>query len=114
MDELIGQITATTGVDASVARRAAGIIISFLSKEGPPDAVKSLLDELTGARELAAETGGGDGGLMGIFGDLTGAGLGMGEIQGVARAIVDYARAKAGDAKVDAVIGGIPGIGQFV
>ncbi len=114
MDEMIGQITAATGVDAAVARRAAGIIINFLSKEGPPAAVGALLDKLPGARELASETGGGDGGLMGVFGDLTSAGLGMGDIQGVARALVGYARAKAGPERVDAVVGSIPGLGQFI
>ncbi len=114
MDELVGRITAATGIEAPVARHAAGIIINFLSNEGPPNAVKDLLDALPGARELAVETGGGQGGLIGVFGDLTGAGLGMGDIQGVARALVDHARAKAGAARVAAVVSGIPGLGSFL
>jgi hypothetical protein len=73
-----------------------------------------LLDDLPGARDLATETGGGSGGLMGVFGDLTAAGLAMGDIQGVAGALVEYARAKAGPAKVDAVVTAIPGLGQFI
>ena len=51
---------------------------------------------------------------MGVFNDLTAAGLGMGEIQGVARAFVGYAREKAGAAAVDRIVGAIPGLGQFV
>jgi len=114
MDELIDQITAATGVDPAIARQATGIIINFLSNEGPADAVKAVLDSLPGARDLAAETDGGLGGLMGTFGDLTVAGLDMGNIQGVATTIIDYARAKAGSDKVDALIAGIPGLGQLV
>ncbi len=114
MDELINHITAVTGVDRRVARRATGIIISFLSREGPPEAVKALLDDLPGSRDLVAESGRGSRGLMGVFGDLTGAGLGMGDIRGVAGALLGYARAKAGSAKVDAVVAAIPGLSQFV
>lgn len=114
MDELIGQISAATGVDAAVARKAVGIIIDFLSREGPPEAVGRLLEKLPGARELGSAAGGGGGGLMGVFGALTGVGLGMGDIQGVARAVVDYARAKAGNETVDAVVDAIPGLGPFV
>ncbi len=114
VDELIDQITAETGIDASVARKATGIILSFLSHEGPPDAVAAVLDDMPGARELAAETGGGRGGLMMVFASLTGAGLGMGDIQGVAGSILNYARAKAGDDKVNAVIAAIPSLQPFV
>ena len=114
MDELINHITAATGVDAQVARRATGIIFDFLSREGPRETVGALLDELPGSRELAAETGGGSGGLMGVFSALTGAGLGISGIQGVARALLAYARAKAGPAKVDAVVAGIPGLAGLV
>jgi hypothetical protein len=43
-----------------------------------------------------------------------GAGLGMGEISGVAKETIRFAKEKAGDAPVDAVIGSIPGLGQFI
>jgi hypothetical protein len=114
MDELINHITAATGVDRRVARRATGIIIGFLSREGPPEAVNALLDDLPGSRDLLAESGHGSRGLMGVFGDLTAAGLGLGEIRGVAGALLGYARAKAGSATVDAVVAAIPGLSQFV
>jgi hypothetical protein len=114
MDELINHISAATGVAPQVARRATGIMINFLSSEGPQGPVSALLDDLPGSRELAAETGGGRGGLMGVFGDLTRAGLGIGEIKGVVVAFVDYARAKAGAATVDAVVAGIPGLAGLI
>ncbi len=112
MDEFIKQIAATTGIAPEVVRRATGVIFSYLTREGPADAVGSLLDALPGSRDLAAKNSGRS--LMGIFGDLTGAGLGMGEIQGFASALLDEARAKAGAEKVDAVLAAIPGLSQFI
>jgi hypothetical protein len=115
MDELVAKIVAATGADAAIARRAAALILGFLLREGAPDKVGVLVDALPGARDaIAANPGSGGSGVMGIFNDLTAAGLGMGEIQGAARAFVDYARGKAGAATVDEVIGSIPGLSQFV
>lgn len=114
MDELLNAIATATGVTPQRTRRAIAIILSFLSREAPADAAAALLDCLPGSRELAAETGGGRGGLMGLFGELTGAGLGIGDIQAVAGELINYAREKAGAAKVDAVVGSIPGLGQFL
>lgn len=114
MDEMVDQIVAASGVARPAARRAAGIIIGFLSNQGPPAAVEALLDALPGSRDLAAEAGGGKGGLMAVFGDFTRAGLGIGDIRAVAGAFLDYANAKAGRAKVDAVITAIPSLAQFV
>jgi hypothetical protein len=113
MNEIIDTISQATGVDTQRVRRATGIIVNFLSIEGPPDAVSALLDGLPGSRELAAETGGGSGGLWGVFNELTGTGLGMGEIRSIARALLASARAKAGAEKVDAVVAGIPGLAMI-
>ena len=112
MDEIIKQIAAATGIDPAVAARAAGLIISYLSREGPADAVGALLDALPGSRDLAAQNQGGS--FMGIVGDLTGAGLGMGDLQGFASAFLEQARAKAGAEKVNAVMAAIPGLSQFI
>ncbi len=114
MDEIIGQIAAATGIDAQVARRATGVIVNFLSREGPADAVGSLLDALPGSRDLAAETSGSSGSFMGVLGDLTGVGLGMGDIQSFVKALLDQVRAKVGSEKVDAVIAAIPGVASLV
>jgi len=114
MDELVDQIVAATGLDRAAARKAVGIIIGFLNREGPADKVKELIDKLPGARALADENSGASGGLMGVFNDLTGAGLGFAEIQSVASAFISFARAKLGDREVDAVVRAVPGLASFI
>jgi hypothetical protein len=113
MDELLQKIAADTGIDQARVRKAVGIIVNFLSHEGPADKVQALVDKL-GIRSLADESSGASGGLLGVFNDLTAAGLGMSQIQSVTRAFIAYARTKAGSSDVDAVIGAIPGLGQFI
>ncbi len=122
MDELVDRIVASVGVDRSVAEKSVGIIFDFLSKEGPADKVHALLDRLPGANEAIAAVRAGDGGgmfgsmggIMGVGSRLMAAGLGMGEIQGVTRELIAYAREKAGDEAVDSIVGAIPGLGQFI
>ena len=115
MDELVTRISTSTGVDPAVARKAVVIILKFLLAEGPPDKVAFLVDALPGAREaVAGARNGGSNGIMGVFNDLTAAGLGMGDIQGVARVFGTFAREKAGDTAVNDVVGAIPGLSQFV
>jgi hypothetical protein len=122
MDELVDRIVATTGVDRTVAEKAVGIIFDFLSKEGPADKVQALLDQLPGANEAVATARandggglfGGMGGVMGVGSRLMSAGLGMGEIQGVTRELMAYAREKAGDEAVGDIVAAIPGLSQFI
>lgn len=128
MEELIGRIVANVGVEPELAKTAIGLILGFLQKEGPQDKIESLMGALPGAAELVSQTHSGGGGLMGaiggmmgggggamaLMGQLTGAGLGMGDIQGVAKEVVGYAKEKAGDDLVEDVVGSIPGLGQFV
>ena len=116
MDELVSRIASHVGVDESVARREVEIILGFLKDAGPEDDVATLLDEMPGGRE-AAEAGSGAAGFMGAMGAfnaLTKAGLGMGEVQGVVKEVVGFAKEKAGAERVDAVIAAIPGLSQFV
>jgi hypothetical protein len=54
------------------------------------------------------------GGAMAVLGKLQGLGLGMMEIQGVTKETVDFAREKGGSELVDAIVGSIPGLSQFV
>ena len=122
MDELVDRIVARVGVDRTVAEKSVGIIFDFLSKEGPTDKVQALLDRLPGANEAmaAAREGdsggmfGGMGGIMGVGSRLMSAGLGMGEIQGVTRELIAYAREQAGDEAVDEIVAAVPGLGQFI
>src|SRR5262249_10677398 len=121
MDELVDQVVGNVGIDRSIAERAVGIILDFLATEGPTDQVQTLLERLPGAAEAMAsarEEGGGQsasaGGIMGVGSRLMSAGLDMGEIQGVARELIAYARNKAGDHAVNAIVDAIPGLSQFI
>jgi hypothetical protein len=114
MDELVAQIVANTGVDQAVARRAVAIILKFLSASGAGDRIQPLIDSVPGAKEAVAAAPAVGGGVMGAFNALTAAGLGMGEVQGVTREFVAFAKSKIGAPAVDEVIGSIPGLSQFV
>ncbi len=120
MEELIARITSKVGIDAGTAEKAVGMILAFLQKEGPATEVQKLLAAFPGAEEAISQVKGGGflsglmGGVMGLGSQLMGAGLGMGEISGVAKETIRFAKEKAGDEPVDAVIGAIPGLGQFV
>jgi len=125
IDELITRITASTGLDEALARKAVGMMLAFLQKEGPAEEVAQVM-AIPGAAELAAEGAAGDGGMMssmmGMMGGgvmalgskLMGAGLGMGQIQAVAKETFAFAREKVGEDTMGAVVGAIPGLGQFV
>ncbi|MBC2884702.1 DUF2267 domain-containing protein [Ochrobactrum sp. CM-21-5] len=120
MEELIARITSNVGIDAATAEKSVGMILAFLQKEGPADKVQLLLAAIPGAEEAVSQVKSGGflsnlmGGVMGLGSQLMSAGLGMGEISGVAKETIRFAKEKAGDEPVDAVIGAIPGLGQFV
>ena len=56
----------------------------------------------------------GMGGIMGAGTKMMAAGLSMGQVQGVTREIIAYAREKAGEDAVGEIVGAIPGLSQFV
>lgn len=121
MDELIEQLSAKVGIDKAVAEKTIGIILGFLRTEGPTDTVQTLIDKIPGA-EAAVEVNGGSrgglaslfgGGLMALGGKLMGLGLGMGEIQSVARELLKFGRERIGADKIDEIIAGTPGLSQF-
>jgi hypothetical protein len=122
MDELVDRIVARVGVDRTVAEKSVGIIFDFLSKEGPTDKVHALLDRLPGADAALAAARANDGGamfgsmggIMGVGSRLMAAGLGIGEIQGVTRELIAYAREQVGDAAVDEIVAAVPGLSQFI
>jgi hypothetical protein len=119
MDELVARLVANVGVDRGTAEKAVGIILDFLRKEGPPDKVQALIDRLPGVEVLLAqhsESGGvfPMGGIMGAGTKMMSAGLSMGQVQGVTRETIAYAREKIGDDAVGEIVGAIPGLSQFV
>jgi hypothetical protein len=122
MDELIARLVANVGVDRAAAEKSVGIILDFLVKEGPLDKVQALIDKLPGAQSLlqaqqASDAGGGMfsmGGLMGAGTKMMGAGLSIGQVQGVTKETIAYAREKAGEDAVGEIVGAVPGLSQFV
>jgi len=126
MEELISQIVAKAGVDEHTARTAVRVILTFLYQQGDSAKVAALAEKIPGAADYiesgdadSSATLGGLGGLMGggamaVLGKLQALGLGMGQIQGVTQAVVDFARQKAGDEIIDDVVASIPGLSQFV
>jgi hypothetical protein len=120
MDELVEQLAATVGIDRTVAEKTVGIILGFLRTEGPADTVQVLIDKIPGA-ETAIGANASSGGLSGIFGGglmalgskLMGLGLGMNQIQSVARELFKFGRDRIGADKIDEIISGTPGLSQF-
>ncbi len=113
MDEVVDQIVASTGLDADAVWSALGILLSYLRGEAPAK-VEPLLDKLPGARELADRQGKIRGGIFGAFNAISGAGLGLGEMQTVAREFRAYAINVAGEQAVDDVLAAVPTLRQFI
>jgi hypothetical protein len=127
MEELIARVTQATGLDQATAKKAIGLILGFLKKEGPPDEVNQLLAALPGADDAMMQAGesGGGGGLMGMMGamgggvmalggQLMGAGVSMGQMQPLGKELFAYGREKAGEDVMGPIVGAIPGLTQFL
>ena len=131
MEELIARVANAANIAPDLAQRAIGLIFAFLKKEGPTAEVMEMLQALPGAEDAAAageadkpsSSGllgglmsmmGGGNGLMGLAGQLTGIGLGTGEMATVGKELFAYAKEKAGDERVSQVANAIPGLGQFI
>ena len=123
MDELIARLVADVGIDRATAEKAVGIIFDFLMKEGPADKVQALLAKLPGAEAAMQRAGsesdagtmaGGMSGVMGAGMRMMSAGLTMGQVQSVTRAVIAYTREKAGEDAVGEIVAAIPGLAQFV
>jgi hypothetical protein len=124
MDELIARLVADVGIDRATAEKAVGIILEFLVKEGPADKVQPLLTKLPGAEAVmqraatesdsAGLMAGAMGGVMGAGMRMMSAGLSMGQVQSVTRAVIAYTREKAGEDAVGEIVAAVPGLSQFV
>src|SRR3954447_327968 len=120
MDELVEQLAAKAGIDTAVAEKTIGIILGFLRKEGPADEVQALIDNIPGAERAveASDKSSGlsalmGGGLMALGSRLMGLGLGIGEIQNVARELFKFGRDRIGADRMGEIISGTPGLSQF-
>jgi hypothetical protein len=120
MDELTGWLASKAGIEDAVAEKTIGIILGFLRREGPHDKVQALIDKIPGAEAAisASENSGGlsklmGGGLMAVGTRLMGLGLGVNDIQNVARELFRFGRDKIGEDQMGAIIAGTPGLNQF-
>lgn len=120
MDELIGQLATRAGIDRAVAEKIIGIVLGFLRNEGPSDKVQVLIDKIPGAEAaIAASSNGGfanlmGGGLMAVGSRLMSLGLGISQIQGIARELFSFGRDKIGADQMGEIITGTPGLSQLV
>ena len=127
MEELIARVTEKTGLEASVARKAIGIILAYLQKEGPANEVGQLVAALPGAEDAISSaqgdsSGGGimgmmgamGGGVMALGGQLMGIGVSMGQMQPLGKELFAYGREKAGEDVMGPIVGSIPGLSQFL
>ncbi len=120
MTELIDRVVERVGIDRPLAEKAVGIVLDFLSKEGPADKVQALLGQLPGHQDLIAAAGGdggmfgGMGGVMGVGSRLMGAGLNMSQIQSVTRELMAYSRDKGAADTLSDIAASIPGLNQFI
>lgn len=120
MDELIGRLATKASIDSAVAEKTVGIILGFLRSEGPSDSVQALIDHIPGAEAAiaASQSGRGlsrlmGGGLMAVGTRLMGLGLGMADIQTIARELFRFGRDKIGADQMSKIISGTPGLSQF-
>ena len=113
MNDLIMDLADRTGLDRETVEKALGLIISFLEREDRSQKVTGLIDQIDGGRALAAAHGG-RGGIFVLFTELSGAGLGMGEIKTVASGFLDFAKTRLGSEQVDQILKSIPALAQFL
>ena len=120
MDELTGQLAAKAGIDSAVAEKTVGNILGFLRSEGPSDQVQALIDKIEGAEAAIASADNASGlsrlmggGLMAVGTRLMGLGLGIGQIQDIARELFRFGRDKIGADQMSEIISGTPGLSQF-
>jgi hypothetical protein len=120
MDELIGRLAAKAGIDDAIAEKTIGIVLNFLRTEGPSDSVQALVDQIPGAEAAIAASNNSmglaglmGGGLMAVGTRLMGLGLGMDEIQSIARELFRFGRDKIGADQMGEIIAGTPGLSQF-
>ena len=120
MDELIGRLATNASIDSAVAEKTVGIILGFLRNEGPSESVQALIDQIPGAEAAITESGKGSGlsrlmggGLMAVGARLMGIGLGMTDIQNLARELFRFGREKIGADQMGKIIAGTPGLSQF-
>ncbi|MGO9742104.1 MAG: DUF2267 domain-containing protein [Roseiarcus sp.] len=135
MENLIARVAAVAGTTPETARQAVALMLDFLRREGPEDAIETLMNSAPAFRTIVASSssiGGegmsplvkslmgtgagsmGGGGLAELGANLMRLGLGMDQIHALGKTIFEYARQAAGDDVMGEISAAIPGLSQFV
>jgi hypothetical protein len=135
MENLIARVAAAAETTPDTARKAVALVLDFIKREAPEDAVDALLAKAPALNAIVASiastagegmssalkglmgTGAGamgGGGLMALAGDLMALGLGMTQMRSVGKEVFDYARETAGDDVVGEISAAIPGLAQLI
>jgi hypothetical protein len=135
MDNLIARVATAADIAPDTARQAVSLVVDFVKREAPQEAVDKLLAKAPALNAIVAsgQSAGGEGmggvvrglmgvaagamgggGIMALGSQLMGLGLGMGEIQTIGKEVFAYAREVAGDDVVGEIAGAIPGLSQFI
>jgi hypothetical protein len=135
MDNLIARVATAADITPDIARQAVSLVVDFIKREAPQEAVDKLLAKAPALNAIVASgsatsgegmggfvkglmgvAGGamGGGGIMALGSQLMGLGLGMDQIQTIGKEVFAYAREVAGDDVVGEISGAIPGLSQFI
>jgi hypothetical protein len=120
MDELVERLATNAGIDGAVAEKSVGIILEYLRNEGPSEKVQELIDQIPGAETAIAVSSSRDGlakwmdgGLMAVGTRLMSLGLGIGEIQKIARELLGFGQDRIGADRMGEIVANTPGLSQF-
>jgi predicted lipid-binding transport protein (Tim44 family) len=129
MQSLIAKIVKATGLEASKAEKAVGILLNLVATQGDKPKVAALFAKMPGAADLVAAHGGdgaGGGGLMGILaGGMMGGplamitklqaiGLNVDQIKQVGTLTLNHAKKVAGIKAVREAAANIPGLNSYI
>lgn len=124
MDELIARLAARLEVPPEVVANLVGIVLKFLDREAPEDAMRPLLEAHPWIEAVLAATPadeappaserhfGGMARLMQVADRMMALGLTMPQVQTTVHEVVAYARVTVGDAAIDTLVRSIPGLRQ--
>jgi hypothetical protein len=135
MDNLIARVATAANTTPDTARQAVALIVDFIEREGPEEAVATLKAKAPALQAIIASSGSaggeglggfvkglmgtgagmmGGGGLMALGASLMGLGLGMDQIHAAGKTVFEYARVNAGDDVMGEISAAIPGLSQFI
>ncbi len=131
MNHVISALAVKLTIDKSLVRKAVGMVLALLRKQGDKIAVDELFEKLPGASDLAEQyadsnragsiggmlgglMGGGAGEAMKLVGALQSEGLSTGQIKAIVAGLLDHAKAEAGEELVRRAVNAIPGVSDHI